>query len=78
MQLFIKCYLSKNFINLGKQLRLRWKKKSRKPHKLLQFCFNSQEQKYCKEKKNIAKTIKVRTLKADEKKVTEQTKESES
>ena len=50
---------------------LRWEKKSRKPHQLLKFRFNSQEQKYWDDNK-------VRTLKADEKKVTEQTKESES
>ena len=52
MQLFIKCYLSKNFINLEKYHMLRWKNKSSKPHKLFQFCFNSQEQKYWEDNKS--------------------------
>lgn len=35
MQLFIKCYLSKNFNNLGKHLHVKMKKeKNRKSHKL--------------------------------------------
>lgn len=47
MQLFIKCYLSKNFNNLGKHLHVKMKKEKIENHinYLLQFCFNPQEQK---------------------------------